>query len=226
MVFDNVKTVEIENIVKYQFFAVINNIKVYLGNIDVWKEHTEITIVKYVKISSKDFLDKIQKYYDTVYVEGYGLSTHLKDGVFLPAHYEDENLYFDLDNVDYINLVVGVEKKEICVLAECISDGLASIKTNGKVRVKSTSTVKTYLMKDGNGFYKIGKSKNPIARESTLQSENPTITLIAVCSEDIEKHLHEQYSEKRKRGEWFNLTEEDISLLIEQYGFADCSVIE
>lgn len=226
MVFENVNTVEIKNIVKYQFFVVLNNAKVYLGNIDVKKEPDEITIVKYVKISSKDYLDKIQKYYNTVYVEGHGLSTHLKDGVFLPAHYEDENLYFDLENVDSINVVVGVEKKEIDVFDEYISDELASIKTNGKVRVKSTSTVKTYLMKDGNGFYKIGKSKNPIARETTLQSENPTITLIAVCSEDIEKHLHEKYSDKRKRGEWFNLTEEDVFSLIEQYGFADSSVLE
>ena len=225
MVFENVKTVDIENIVKYQFCVVINNTKIYLGNIDVRKEPTDVTTVSYVKVSSKDFLDKMQKYYDTVYVEGQGLSIHIKDGVFVPAHFDNNNLYFDLDNVDCINLVVGVKKKEIYVLDEYMSDELASIKTNGKVRVKSTSTVKTYLMKDGNGFYKIGKSKNPIARESTLQSENPTITLIAVCSEDIEKHLHEQYSEKRKRGEWFSLTEEDVSLLIEQYGFADCSVI-
>lgn len=76
----------------------------------------------------------------------------------------------------------------------------------------------TYLMKDdANGYYKIGMSKNPTYRERTLQSDKPTITLI--CSKEfssrteaseLEKYLHKKYANKRERGEWFRLSEQDI----------------
>lgn len=78
-----------------------------------------------------------------------------------------------------------------------------------------------YLMKDlRNGAYKIGISNDPSFREKTLQSEQPKIKVIAVkkyinrkIAGAIEKALHETYSHKRKRGEWFNLDEEDLKEL-------------
>jgi hypothetical protein len=76
-----------------------------------------------------------------------------------------------------------------------------------------------YLMHDlNNNFYKIGISNQPKYREKTLQSEKPTIVLI--CSrqfpkrniaEILEKTLHDTYSNKRIRGEWFALNFEDIN---------------
>lgn len=74
-----------------------------------------------------------------------------------------------------------------------------------------------YLMYDtANGYYKIGISNNPEYREKTLQSEKPTIEVIAYkkfpirkIAESIEKALHETYSEKRLRGEWFELDQDD-----------------
>ena len=66
---------------------------------------------------------------------------------------------------------------------------------------------KTYLMKDNhNKLYKIGYSKNPKARESTLQSEKPSIKMVKVWNKDIEQELHNLYAEFRIRGEWFDLT--------------------
>ena len=75
-----------------------------------------------------------------------------------------------------------------------------------------------YLMKDTiNGFYKIGISNSPEYREKTLQSEKPTIILL--CSKSfpkrkvaqvLEKTLHETFSNKRIRGEWFNLNDEEV----------------
>ena len=70
-----------------------------------------------------------------------------------------------------------------------------------------------YLMHDTtNNFYKIGISNNPQYREKTLQSEKPTIELIATkefpvrkIAESFEKALHQSFSNKRIRGEWFNL---------------------
>lgn len=80
-----------------------------------------------------------------------------------------------------------------------------------------------YLMHDtSNGFYKIGISNKPKYREKTLQSEKPTIELITAkkfpvrkIAESIEKSLHQVYSEKRLRGEWFELNKNDIENITE-----------
>lgn len=78
-----------------------------------------------------------------------------------------------------------------------------------------------YLMHDeANGFYKIGISNNPEYREHTLQSEKPTIVLVTAkefpirpIAEAFEAALHKTYETKRLRGEWFNLTVDDIEVL-------------
>lgn len=75
-----------------------------------------------------------------------------------------------------------------------------------------------YFMLDSkNKHYKIGISNEPEWREKTLQSEKPSIKLIAAkkfvnrrIAANIEKALHDSYSHKRKRGEWFQLDQEDI----------------
>src|SRR5690606_20974667 len=80
-----------------------------------------------------------------------------------------------------------------------------------------------YLMYDStNGYYKIGISNNPEYRERTLQSEKPTIEMIIAkkfpirkIAENFEKSLHLTYSEKRVRGEWFELNQMDVEHIIE-----------
>lgn len=75
-----------------------------------------------------------------------------------------------------------------------------------------------YLMHDtNNNYYKIGISNSPQYREKTLQSEKPTIEMITAkkfpirkIAESIERALHSSYSEKRLRGEWFELNENDV----------------
>ncbi len=85
---------------------------------------------------------------------------------------------------------------------------------SGKFTDKINLPIKTYLMKDFfRDVYKIGKSTNPCFREKTLQSEVPTIKLIHIIEEDIEKHLHEKFSAKRIRGEWFNLSINDLNYI-------------
>ncbi len=78
---------------------------------------------------------------------------------------------------------------------------------------------KTYLMKDGNGYTKIGRSKNPELRERTLQSENPTIELLATVNDDIESFLQNKYSAYNVRGEWFKLSDKQINSIIKRYKF-------
>lgn len=88
-------------------------------------------------------------------------------------------------------------------------------KTSGSTASESKRQL-TYLMADrSTGMYKIGRSIEPYFREKTLQSQNPVIELICTCQVDIEKHLHEYYADQRVRGEWFNLSDEQVNEVIE-----------
>lgn len=76
-----------------------------------------------------------------------------------------------------------------------------------------------YIMRNNrNGYSKIGISNKPEYREKTLQSEEPDVILLASkelpsrkLARAIEKALHETYSIRRVRGEWFDLNEKEMS---------------
>lgn len=73
---------------------------------------------------------------------------------------------------------------------------------------------KTYLMKNNrNGYHKIGRSVNPKYRESTLMAEEPEITLIWSTNKNMERELQRMFEEKRVRGEWYNLTQDDVDYI-------------
>lgn len=70
-----------------------------------------------------------------------------------------------------------------------------------------------YLMLDEkNNLYKIGYGKNVFHREKTLLSQSPLVRLIFYFDggRETESYLHNKYSDKRIRGEWFSLLEQDI----------------
>lgn len=89
--------------------------------------------------------------------------------------------------------------------------------------IKSEDSCYVYLMKDlNNSYHKIGISNNPTYREKTLQSEKPSIELIASkkypirkIAEAFEKSLHQTFSNKNIRGEWFKLDESEVRYIIE-----------
>lgn len=71
-----------------------------------------------------------------------------------------------------------------------------------------------YLIKGGRG-YKIGMSKEPLERITTLGVVLPfPIETLAVIETDdmiaLERQLHKHYDEYRLNGEWFNLTDEHV----------------
>ena len=68
----------------------------------------------------------------------------------------------------------------------------------------------TYLMCDGN-LYKIGKSRDPEKRVKEIKTANPYAELVCYGSGVTEKYLHILFFQKRKRGEWFNLSESDLN---------------
>lgn len=74
-----------------------------------------------------------------------------------------------------------------------------------------------YLMEDlRNKKFKIGKSKTPGKRERTLQSEVPQIVMrFSIPTEEArEKELHERFDAKRIRGEWFELSQDELVWLV------------
>ncbi|WNM20283.1 GIY-YIG nuclease family protein [Flavobacterium capsici] len=119
-----------------------------------------------------------------------------------------ENLQIALKNlfIDYIKIVGKIESYK------------PLSKNDLKDKVYLTEICYLYLMKDlANEYYKIGISNSPEYREKTLQSEKPTIELIiskGFSSRKIalafENSLHKSYSEKRLRGEWFQLSEKEV----------------
>ena len=122
--------------------------------------------------------------------------------------------------------------EEISIYTKCYLDALNRLIPNYKLPSRSITQDSTeynfnwcyvYLMKDtSNGYHKIGISNTPEYRERTLQSEKPTIEMLACkkfptrkIAESIESALHTAYSQQRLRGEWFNLSEADVAAIIE-----------
>lgn len=69
-----------------------------------------------------------------------------------------------------------------------------------------------YLL-EGWGLYKIGKSYRVGERIAQLQACCPCpLTLVCLLQNrrSLELHLHLQFRDKRRHGEWFALTEEDV----------------
>jgi len=80
----------------------------------------------------------------------------------------------------------------------------------------SVSCDYVYLMLNKrNNYIKIGKSKNPLFREKTLQSDEPDIELVVAwqATSVVEKQLHKLFPQKRKRGEWFELKLSDMKTI-------------
>lgn len=73
-----------------------------------------------------------------------------------------------------------------------------------------------YLIRHRNGLTKIGYSRNPRAREKTLQAEDPRLQMIHCFTGDmeLEKKLHKAFSHLRKRGEWFELEQRHIDWIL------------
>ena len=78
----------------------------------------------------------------------------------------------------------------------------------------------TYLAVDGlSKDIKIGKTFNVKKRERDLRCANPRLSIIACVKGDIERCLHDKFSDKRISGEWFSLSSNDVDNIINEYGF-------
>ena len=187
------------------------------------------------------------KVYPYEYIETY--STYLN---YFTLYKEDLDLLLDygLDSyrITYLNNrlpVKTIPSASLCILGNdiyvpeaisvytrCYLDALNRLVPNYKLPQRLITENPTefkfnwcyvYLMKDtSNGYYKIGISNTPEYRERTLQSEKPTIEMLACkkfptrkIAESIESALHTTYIQQRIRGEWFNLDKVDVAAIIE-----------
>lgn len=81
-----------------------------------------------------------------------------------------------------------------------------------------------YLIRAENGFVKIGRAANVQRRFNAINTASPLhLELIAsvgdLFTNHLEAHLHEKYAAKRVKGEWFNLSGQDVEDIIRLYGF-------
>lgn len=84
------------------------------------------------------------------------------------------------------------------------------------------ATISLYLIQSESGYIKIGISKRVERRLRDLQISSPEkLTLLFYQplqkAELIEKKLHQRFSDKRLRGEWFDLTPDDIQWVMTKY---------
>lgn len=150
---------------------------------------------------------------------------------------EDEKMRYILDilyekNEEIKNIKNNTEKQND--LLKNIVDILIS--TNNKIEenmkilseknknIDNKSIGFVYLIKDcKSGYLKIGKTKYLTERLKSLKTGNPNITIIASKKSEnyskLEKHLHKVYRENNICGEWFKLSDYEISEIIQDYKF-------
>lgn len=84
------------------------------------------------------------------------------------------------------------------------------------LKPRSPQAGEVYVVRADNGLFKIGRSLNATRRVRKLTVQLPYgIDLVHIIpTQDmvgLERHLHERFDAKRKRGEWFELTVEDVA---------------
>jgi hypothetical protein len=72
----------------------------------------------------------------------------------------------------------------------------------------------TYVIQGGDGLIKIGKASDIAKRFKAILSCNPRAKILHIFNKDIEQKLHDKYKEFNVGGEWFELSEKQISKLI------------
>jgi predicted GIY-YIG superfamily endonuclease len=128
---------------------------------------------------------------------------------------------FTFENDVYFNKRLGEE----------INKRVSYCESRRKSRITSDEdSVRIYMVKDNTTNYiKIGSSCNPDRRFKELcNQKNPAITVgyrdynLVFVSEIVERStegvIHEKFKEKRIKGEWFSLNEEDINYVRKTYG--------
>ena len=215
----------INSIIKYKIGFLPEKAKIYEEDfLDFYCKFLEIVNNKYEVLSyfEEPLINQLNK---PIHIKNIGEKTYF----YFPIN----NTVFKLSKEDILNVVSSIDSINILETVGYLDTILEKSDFNYlklkyleldnilfKNSLNSGINQKTYLMRDSNtGLIKIGKAVDPKFRERTLQSEKPTISLFAVCDNLVERELHKKYNDKRVRGEWFKLGEDEVSKIITTYNF-------
>lgn len=99
------------------------------------------------------------------------------------------------------------------------------IKVASTTEAQPTLFGSTYvLFNPYSGFYKIGKTRGPVRRRLAGYC-TPEFEIVLVADGDIESEMFEVFKDKRLKGEWFRLDDNDIEQLQKKHGFKKVSVV-
>ncbi len=110
------------------------------------------------------------------------------------------------------------------ILEDAKQYDIRNLSCANKIGLTKKAEFQTYLIRDEDaGLIKIGKSKDIYMRMKTIGRKR--LKLIAYVDRDIEVYLHKLYQSVRVKGEWFNLTDEEVKEIIKTFGFETPGVL-
>lgn len=166
-----------------------------------------------------DFL--ITKYIELIRVLGRfpiegELRVRKKTDENFPSHSSFSQLGSKNDRVQTIIEYCQGKEEFDDVITHCSKVILTSIQKTNLINTDLGKVGFVYLLRHGTrNEYKIGRTNNPIRREGEIRLELPEKIqpLHYIETDDpsgIEKYWHSRFASKRKEGEWFSLTADDV----------------
>ena len=186
--------------------------------IDILKEDIEIEYNKYVNgeknnfnFSQKEFLDC---HYGLIQYEFIDYCPDCGKDLDCETNFSSINKFLS-DYVSSLPRRIDEQLKELKAKIKQIEDNKKTFKEK-EYEIQHIGYV--YLIKLGDS-YKIGITKNTEERFKQFEFMPFELKIIKTAKvkeyDKVEKFLHEQYSSKRIKGEWFNLSQEDIQNIID-----------
>jgi hypothetical protein len=173
----------------------VNQIEV-LSNEEVGKRAREL-VDSALLIDAEQKAYTVMSYGDNATDRSRYLDTLLELKPFLEKYAgASKNIDYALSIIEDTELYVGVRKPKI-------------------VKPKAKRKGYVYLIAGG-GYFKIGLTSNLATRHKQIGSKLPfkTTLIHAIQTNDMEKteaYWHERFSQNRAEGEWFQLTESEVS---------------
>jgi len=127
-----------------------------------------------------------------------------------------------LTNQGLIRVITGLRNKNLSLVYEHIANSTSGLECLNLLEIGGKTHGHVYFIGDRSheDMFKIGYTTTPVnSRLSSLQTGNPNeLYVYANVSCDnprtFEQYLHDCFSEKHIRGEWYSVTSEEIKKLV------------
>lgn len=150
---------------------------------------------------------------------------HTQDAEFPGAHTFHERLGNAASRAERLAQLALSGDEQYQALYEIVAPKLpqSRAKVSTKQATPQSYPGRVYLIRSGD-LYKIGKTDTPDRRYMEIQRTVPgKIEEIHILETDdpagIESYWHRRFSEKRRAGEWFDLSEPDVEAFKRRQGF-------